>query len=121
MEIQGCYTDSSKNFKKSNNFFFRLQKGHYYSTYYLEYDSFRNFYNEFGAYPLSEYYFGIAYNDPYVSYTVGHNPCALYCGASAAILFTDITYVYADAAITEDRVNELINEALGVIEDGTYW
>ena len=123
MKIRGVYTNSYYTFNNEEYLYYEMKKGHYYSVYKLDLSYFREFCAEISAFYTCQDLFGIMYNNGNMwSVPVGNKPCAVYVNANFCYVLTDITYVYADAAsgVSEDRVSEMITEALGVIENGTY-
>lgn len=120
--LLGVYANNYLVFSKQSGLEYIMKKGHYYQFRELQWDYFKAFCDKYGREGNTEYYFGVQNDLPVLFSPVSQNIFAIYYDNMKCYVFTDVTYVYADAAsgVSEDRVNELINEALGVIENGTY-
>ena len=121
--IYGVYANEYLAFQKQSGLEYIMKKGHYYQFRALQLSDFKAFCNKYGRDGgNTEYYFGVQDNLPVIYSPVSTNIFALYYNVSKCYVMTDVTYVYADAAsgVSEDRVSEMITEALGVIENGTY-
>jgi hypothetical protein len=119
--IYGVYANEYLAFQKQSGLEYIMKKGHYYQFRQLQLSDFKAFCNKYGRDGgNTEYYFGVQNSLPVIYSPVSTNIFALYYNVSRCYVMTDVTYVYADAAVSEDRVSEMITEALGVIENGTY-
>ena len=119
--IYGVYANESLAFQKQSGLEYIMKKGHYYQFRALQLSDFKAFCNKYGRDGgNTEYYFGVQNSLPVIYSPVSTNIFALYYNVSRCYVMTDVSYVYADAAVSEDRVSEMITEALGVIENGTY-
>jgi hypothetical protein len=123
MDIHGAYTDPNSNYdiKKMDYGKSTFKKGHYYSCQSVGAVDMRTFAGKYGDRNLQLYY-GISTSASLKTSPITDSSVCLWYGRDyICYAFKDITHLLlADKVVSEDRVSEMITEALGVIENGTY-
>ena len=123
MDIHAAYTDPNSNYdiKKMDYGKRTFKKGHYYACKSVGAVDMRTFAGKYGDRNLPLYY-GISTSASLKTSPITDSSICLWYGRDyTCYAFKDITHLLlADNVASEERVSEMISEALGVIENGTY-